>query len=310
MPSPSLEVRRASSADLKKPVGEGRLYAILDACNSRAIQTKVRELGKSEAPCLYRGRPEPEILEIAPYLVRVTPELLDWIGKAVWKTPWGIFAIADADFRTLRQHFRKFLLVQGPAGEILSFRYYDPRTLQAFLPVCDEDELKVFFGPVLAYVASRTESTDVQYFFRAHPPPEAEKAPPPPGEIYLRLRSEHMEVFAATASRSLEERFVPSIRRRFAKPWKQMGEEILRARIRHGIGRAGGHGFELERDVFRYVCLALALGDDFDRSVETPWAGKILNRRDLTPDRKLTVLYEAARTEGQLIEKLAAAREG
>ena len=157
MLEPVVTTRIVNFADLKKPAVEGRLYAILDACDAPVVYAKVQEMQEGQAVCLYRGKLDPEVLAEAPYLVRATPDLLEWIQKTVCNTAWGILMIADNDLRSLRKHFRHFLLVEGPEGETLYFRYYDPRVLLPFLASCNKAELEEFFGPVLAYAVTNEE---------------------------------------------------------------------------------------------------------------------------------------------------------
>ncbi|HET6229873.1 MAG TPA: DUF4123 domain-containing protein [Longimicrobiaceae bacterium] len=78
-------------------------------------------------------------------------EALDWITQTLWSGPWGIFAVADASLEELRRHFRRFLLVHSPEGEQMYFRYYDPRVLAGFLPLCAGAEALELFGPVTSY---------------------------------------------------------------------------------------------------------------------------------------------------------------
>jgi hypothetical protein len=113
---------------------------------------------------LYRGSAEHEKWDIAPYLTRVDDKLLTWIAETLWAKPWGIFAVADADLKTLRRHCRRFLTVQDPSGDAVLFRYYDPRILAAFLPACNAEELTSFFGSVKAYAIGIPESRDVRLF--------------------------------------------------------------------------------------------------------------------------------------------------
>jgi len=136
--------------DLRQLAGEQRLYAILDACDAPAILAKVGELG-SRALCLYRGEVTPEILEVAPYLVRVDETLLRWLIETVWSEPWGIFVVAKLEPEAVRKHLRKFLIVKDPDGEAMYFRYYDPRVLPTFLESCNRQELDKFFGVIAAF---------------------------------------------------------------------------------------------------------------------------------------------------------------
>ena len=106
-----------------------------------------------EHVCLYPGDLEPDMAEVAPYLVRLDPgsEFANWVIEQGWDNHWAIFALSVADLRTMRQHFRKFLVVFND-GQPFYFRYYDPRVLRVYLPTCNAEELATFFGPVECYL--------------------------------------------------------------------------------------------------------------------------------------------------------------
>lgn len=140
-----------TEGDLRQLAVEQRLYAVLDACDAPAIQAKVGELGSPRALCLYRGELAPEILEVAPYLVRLDEALLQWLVEAVWSEPWGIFVVAKLEPEAVRKHLRRFLIVKNEIGESMYFRYYDRRVLPAFLGSCRGDELNTLFGPISAF---------------------------------------------------------------------------------------------------------------------------------------------------------------
>ena len=137
--------------DLRQLAGEQRLYAVLDACDAPAILAKVHELGPLRALCLYRGEIAPEILEVAPYLVRVDAMLLQWLVGTVWSEPWGIFVVAKLEPEAVRKHLRKFLMVKDLDGDPMYFRYYDPRVLPPFLASCTREELDRMLGDMSAF---------------------------------------------------------------------------------------------------------------------------------------------------------------
>ena len=60
-------------------------------------------------------------------------------------------------------------MVQGPEGENLYFRYYDPRVLRIYLPTCNQEEMATLFGPVTAYLL---EDKDPDLLLRFTPGPE------------------------------------------------------------------------------------------------------------------------------------------
>lgn len=127
----------------------GTVFAILDGASVGDLLTPLYE-HQPEFECLYRGELQPDMAEVAPYLVRLERETVftNWVLEQGWGNHWGIFATADADLPTMRRHFRRFLVVHDPDGKPLYFRYYDPRVLRVYLPTCNAEELQTMFGPV------------------------------------------------------------------------------------------------------------------------------------------------------------------
>lgn len=131
----------------------GTVFAILDGASVGDLLTPLYE-HHPEFECLYRGEIEPDMAEVAPYLVRLergTP-FTQWLLEQGWGNHWGIFAVADAELPVMRRHFRRFLTVHDPDGKPLYFRYYDPRVLRAYLPTCNAEELQTMFGPVECFM--------------------------------------------------------------------------------------------------------------------------------------------------------------
>lgn len=134
--------------------GETPIFTVLDGASAPGLVTKLYEL-EPEYCCLYRGELAPDIASVAPYLARLEPgtpftELV--LGEG-WGAHWGIFVASTSNLRALRNHFREFHTVQLPDQRTVLFRYYDPRVLRSFLPACNAEELKAFFGPVQSYFA-------------------------------------------------------------------------------------------------------------------------------------------------------------
>jgi hypothetical protein len=131
---------------------DNAVYAVLDAASVPGLLPELaRE--RPEHLCLYRGELEPDLAYCAPYLVRLEEgkPFTNWLLAEGWGNHWGIFALSQADFRTMRKHFRTFLIVQTPDGQQVYFRYYDPRVLRVYLPTCNPEETRIIFGPVLSY---------------------------------------------------------------------------------------------------------------------------------------------------------------
>jgi hypothetical protein len=84
-----------------------------------------------------------------------------------WGNSWGILTIGPAHL-TLdqqRRHFKKLLRVRDEAGQLLNFRFYDPRVLRNYLPTCTPDELRTFFGPVPRLVVEGAPATSMVSYF-------------------------------------------------------------------------------------------------------------------------------------------------
>jgi hypothetical protein len=157
-----IQTRETTLAELEKLSERGCVYVILDACDAPAVPEKARNLGEELAVSLYNGTAQEDYWAIAPYLCRADARLLAWVGKSLWKDPWGIVAISTAGFAAVRAHFRKFLVVQSPEGEFWYFRFYDPRVLPVFLESSNEDEVKQFFGPIQAYAVPSPEEMNLR----------------------------------------------------------------------------------------------------------------------------------------------------
>jgi len=140
-------------------------FAVLDGASVPRLLDRLRQW-QPEFECLYSGEVKPDLAEVAPYLVRMEPdtEFANWVLAEGWGNHWGIFVVADADLRAVRQHLRRFLTVHDESGKPLLFRYYDPRVLRVYLPTCNAGELVELFGPIVYYVAEGEEPDTVLRF--------------------------------------------------------------------------------------------------------------------------------------------------
>ncbi len=129
------------------------VWTILDGASVPALRQQLAEL-EPEQVCLYAGDLEPDMEEVAPYLVKLEREapFTEWVLDHGWGNHWGIFAETGESMLDLRKHFRKFLTVHDESGKPMLFRYYDPRVLRVYLPTCNDEELKTLFGPVQSYM--------------------------------------------------------------------------------------------------------------------------------------------------------------
>ena len=153
-------------------------YAILDGASVPDLMDHLYDGVRPEFVCLYRGELEPDMAEVAPYLIRLKPEepFTRWLLSEGWGKHWGIFALSKADLVAMRKHFRTFLMVKDPAGKQLYFRYYDPRVLRVYLPTCNVSEAATVFGQVARYVLEGDDNGTALRFSRVEGMPHLEKS--------------------------------------------------------------------------------------------------------------------------------------
>lgn len=143
------------------------VFALLDGAAVPGLLTSLYRY-QPDYVCLYRGELQPDMAEVAPYLVRLEPtaEYTAWVMAYGWGNHWGVFAVSHADMREMRQHFRRFLIVHDSSGKPLLFRYYDPRVLRVYLPTCNATELQTVFGLVRRYcVEGEDNQTLLEYVY-------------------------------------------------------------------------------------------------------------------------------------------------
>jgi hypothetical protein len=154
----------SEALDALLDLGRGRtVWGVFDGAQDPRIATWIRG-GDVPWGCLYAGQIPAELVEVAPYLVRMdkgreTPLRLlqHGLGKS-----WGSYLSSGAPLADLRRHFRRYLRVSSEDQKrTLLFRFYDPRVLRLYLPTCTPRELTAFFGPAEAIVLERPGGFDV-----------------------------------------------------------------------------------------------------------------------------------------------------
>ncbi len=130
------------------------VYIVLDGASVPDLPMKLFEM-RPPNYCLFRGELEPDMAEVAPYVVQLIPNtsFTDWVLSECYGKHWGIFAHSLHSIKEMRRHFRSLVQVYNENGDPLIFRFYDPRVFRRFLPTCTDDELETFFGKVETFFA-------------------------------------------------------------------------------------------------------------------------------------------------------------
>ena len=137
--------------------GDGeRLWAIADAARDRELAFSARDRFDETVRTLFDDNAPQHMSDVAPYLFPIEchsqypfagSEHLDfWAGR--FGNSAGILFLTEADPDRLVIHLRNVFRATDEDGHRYYFRFYDPRVLRTFLPVCTEAEAAEFFGPI------------------------------------------------------------------------------------------------------------------------------------------------------------------
>lgn len=144
-----------------------RIYGVLDGARDPRLR---RWLIDTQLPgwCLYRGKLPPRLEDAAPWLVALPRghAASGQILERIWGGACGVLLSTSLPSKELRRHLRRFLLAQTERGQVLLFRYYDPRVLRVYVPTLTADEAKEFFGGISTWLAEGVEPGQVHLFRR------------------------------------------------------------------------------------------------------------------------------------------------
>ncbi|APR78872.1 Hypothetical protein A7982_04219 [Minicystis rosea] len=112
------------------------LYAVVDAARSLRIHALLKESADAwqylhEGHERERERNDSE--NVAPCLVKLSDAaspLLDSLVREGWGERWGVYVTSQRSFEDLCNHFRRFLMIDDPVGQPMTFRFYDPGVLR------------------------------------------------------------------------------------------------------------------------------------------------------------------------------------
>lgn len=146
-------------------IKQTRAFVILDGASVPKLPMRLYEMRPPNF-CLFRGKLAPDMAEVAPYVVNLAPgsAFTDWVLNEGFGKHWGIFVHCRHSFKEIRRHFRSLFTVYDETGNPMIFRFYDPRVLQNFLPTCNGEELKSFFGKMETYFAESSDGKILSAF--------------------------------------------------------------------------------------------------------------------------------------------------
>jgi hypothetical protein len=127
------------------------LFGLIDTARDPQLYDLVK--ASPEHACMFGGPIKPPLDRNAPYIVSLTadsPMFTAWRDHG-WGKSWGICCYSDLPLADVRRHLRQFLQAQLPDGEVVLFRFYDPRVWRTYLPTCQPPELALWFKGIDEY---------------------------------------------------------------------------------------------------------------------------------------------------------------
>ncbi|MEP0189845.1 MAG: DUF4123 domain-containing protein [Erythrobacter sp.] len=123
-------------------------YAIVDGAADPRLYPVICET--TQHKCLYEDDYAPETRATLPYLVALAEgeRLPDLWRQHEPGNFWGIVCQSSLEFTALRRHLRKFTTARLPEGDVVLFRFWDPRVFVTFAEQGDADEVAPFFEKI------------------------------------------------------------------------------------------------------------------------------------------------------------------
>ena len=110
----------------------------------------------------------------------------------------------------------------------------------------------------------------------------------------LVIRAEQTVALGASVKRRFEREMADHLSTFFPEQCAALRDDELSLFIQTTVDRALGYGINRERDVCKFLDVAMALGKDFDRSGEHPWSREILSDEMLVGQEKIERLVQGA----------------
>ena len=128
-------------------------YAVIDGAACPELRFKIYDY-QPEYACLWSGKLEPDLEEVAPYMVKLEKNSVftEWLLSNGHDKHWNVLVESDLDKEPFRKQIRKLLLARTPNGDTIVFRFYDPRVLNLYINNSLSIDLVPFFTGVSRFL--------------------------------------------------------------------------------------------------------------------------------------------------------------
>jgi hypothetical protein len=169
-----------------KAFSEKNIFCIIDAAAEGTLYPLLK-YSDWEYRCLYKkgvhykgNRMSDALAAAAPYLLVLDPDKIPvkhFVDRRLGKHQLILFQ-ADGSINDLKDHFSGLLKAMDEDGNVLNFRFYDPRILGAYLPTCTEEEKKYFFGPAQVFWTEDGKNGMLEFSRKIEAPSEKKSTEP------------------------------------------------------------------------------------------------------------------------------------
>jgi hypothetical protein len=244
------------------------LFVLLDGARIPKLWVMLREFDVENAPLL-RPSPEEDLSHVSPFVAHCTAggDLLTWLAIDSTVLEAAVFLVADGNLEEVRDHLRRFLLVEDHQRNQRYLRFYDPRVLPTLLSASTNPERRRFFGPVRSFLACDPDASRSDRRLRLRqwvaPGPDVEdpRARPPTATARFKLRAEHEVAFARDAMERYDDRCVGYLRGRYPERLREEPDGEIRALVARAKALGPTLGFTNGHDI-TIVAELLVMGFD------------------------------------------------
>lgn len=123
-------------------------FAVVDGAADPRLYPLIR--ATREHACLYEDDYDEETLAALPHLVKLVPgeDLPELWRRHESGRFWGMAVRSRLGLKPLRRHLRKFTTARLPLGDVVLFRFWDPRVFVTFAESATPEEIGPFFAAI------------------------------------------------------------------------------------------------------------------------------------------------------------------
>lgn len=247
---------------------------------------------QSESGKLYWGEMGKVHASISPYLVKLNNwetfenDIAVQEGWGVWVRVNTHLVLSQDPLSVLLHHLREWTLVESPDKVRMLLRMSDFEVLKVLLSASNADELNGLFGPIAEFAYWQKGMDQVMVLSLNKPAenifPHRSPQVLSPSQYYA------LQIFA---HRHQHNKYAEHLKTHHAEV-RQWDSEMLSDFLLNNINKATHYRFTAEKDVVRYLSLAVVLGELF---YESSWAKQQLERINIEgTTSRMDALYQRA----------------